>query len=360
MNSPHLKILQICSAREAIYGAVQSLLALAKQQRSAGHHVEFLTFRGKKFGQQVGDLGFPVHEVQVRSKIDPVAIFQMRSIIRRGRYDIVHTHLSTSSVNGTLAARFAGTPSVATVHGMSGKLSFIAANRLIAVSNQVKVHLVQQGLRSENISVVYNGMAICETLSGETATTRAQVREKFHLSGQPVIGTVSRITALKGIEDAIQAVSLLVPEFPELQYLVVGDGDGLERSKALAAQLGIESRVRFVGYQTDVSGCLTAMDLFLFPSHKEAMGIALVEAMACSLPIVSTNVGGIPEVLEESGGRLVAPRSPEALARETSLLLGDPAKMRAMGEQNFARAKTVFSVEAMEKNTLDVYKTLVR
>jgi len=76
--SRRLKILQVCSASQAIYGAVQSLLVLANAQREAGHIVEFATFKGKEFGSQVRDLGFTVHEVRVRAKIDPLAILRMR------------------------------------------------------------------------------------------------------------------------------------------------------------------------------------------------------------------------------------------------------------------------------------------
>ncbi len=354
MDNSKLKILQVCSARVAIYGAVQSLMTLAKQQRECGHAVEFLTFKGKQFGQEVRDLGYPVHEVKVRGKIDPAAILRMRSVIRVGRFDIVHTHLSTSSVNGTLAARMARVPSVASVHGLSGKLSFIAATHLIAVSNQVKIHLMRQGMAERKISVVFNGMDIPGSLR-----SRAEARVRWGISGSPVLGTVSRVTELKGISDALRAVAQLVKDFPNLQYLVVGDGDGLAHAQALARELGIGAAVKFVGYQTDVMDCLAAMDLFLFPSHKEAMGIALVEAMAAQLPIVSTNVGGIPEVLLESGGRLVPSVNPLALANECRSLLNNPDLMKAMGKFNWERAVSVFSVESMESGTLAVYRALL-
>src|SRR5262249_34012606 len=139
-----LKVLQICSASQAIYGAVQSLMTLAQAQRDSGDTVEFVTFKGKRFGAQVRDQGFATHEIRVRAKIDPLAILAMRSLIKRGKFDIVHTHLSTSSVNGCLAARAAQVPSVATVHGMSGKMSFAAATQMIAVSEEIKRHLVGQ------------------------------------------------------------------------------------------------------------------------------------------------------------------------------------------------------------------------
>ncbi|HWD37662.1 MAG TPA: glycosyltransferase family 4 protein [Fimbriimonas sp.] len=355
MDSNELKVVQICSAREAIYGAVRSLITLAQAQREAGTEVEFITFAGKRFGAQVRKEGFAVREVRVRGKVDPLALVRMRAIIRARKYDVVHTHLSTSSVNGALAARMAGVPSVATVHGMSGKLSFVAADHLIAVSNGVKEHLIRQGVKPGKVTVVYNGL---ETNS--VPPNREEARRKLGLRSEiPIVGTVSRITRLKGIDDALRAVARLRPQFEGLRYLVVGDGEGLEFCRQVAAELGIADCVDFVGYRHDVSTYLAAMDLFLFPSLKEAMGIALVEAMAAGLPIVATNVGGIPEVVTSETGMLVGPSQPDALALATQTILNDPVRRLELGESARLRAQRVFSIEAMEQATEDVYRKLL-
>jgi len=344
-----LRVLQVCSASQAIYGAVQSLMVLAKAQKAAGHHVEFVTFKGKKFGAQVREEGFEVHEIKVRAKIDPLAILSMRRLIKDGKFDIVHTHLSTSSVNGCLAARAAGRPSVATVHGMSSKISFAAATHMISVSEEIKRHLVGQGAKAETISVVYNGYDL-------PALPRAARLEtdKF-----PVLGTVARVTPLKGIEDAIHAVALLKAEFPQISYLVVGDGVGVEPCKALAAELGVSENVQFVGYRKDIEKFLARMDLFVFPSLKEGMGIALVEAMAQGLATVATDIGGIPEVITPDCGYLVPAKSPSDLAARISELLTDNSRRTEMGRNAKTRAETVFSVESMKKGTDLVYRALL-
>lgn len=349
-DSRKLRILQICSASEAIYGAVQSLLVLAKAQKSSGHCVEFLTFQGKKFGGQLKELGYEVHEVRVRAKVDPLAILGMRSVMTSGNFDIVHTHLSTSSVNGCLAARTAGFPSVATVHGMSGKLSFVAATHMIAVSEEIKRHLVSQRVNPESISVVYNGYDLPNQPQRAASTD-----ERF-----PVLGTVARVTPLKGIEDAIRAVAILQADYPDITYLVVGDGNGVESCRQLADQLGISGRVQFVGYQTDIVRYLARMDLFVFPSLKEGMGIALVEAMAQGLPTVATDVGGIPEVVTPECGILIPPKSPEILAARIADLLRDSERRLLMGRNAKLRVQSVFSVESMEKGTENVYRALLQ
>lgn len=348
-------VVHICSASRAVYGAVQSLMTLADAQRQAGRRVEFITFKGKRFGDEVRAAGFRVHEVRVRAKIDPFAVGAMRGILRREQFDVAHTHLSTSSVNGCLAARFAAIPCVATVHGMSGKLSFAAADHLIAVSKQVKSHLVKQGVRPEKVSVVYNGLPTDVPL-----IDRLSVRASLGLTPEDfVLGTIARVTPAKGIDDAIRLVSLLSPAVPNVRYLVVGDGLALEDCRRLAGELGVADRIHFLGYRKDVAECLAAMDLFVFPTHKEAMGIALVEAMRSGLPAVATDVGGVPEVLTVDCGFLVPDRDPKAMAAKVQELAADPALRSRMGEAARARVGAVFSVEAMRRATEDVYVRLL-
>jgi glycosyltransferase involved in cell wall biosynthesis len=346
--------MQVCSASEAVYGAAQSLLTLAQGQRRRGDRVEFVTFKGKRFGRQVREELFPVREVAVRAKIDLLAIARMRRFIRQGRHDIVHTHLSTSSVNGCLAARFAGVPAVATVHGMSGKLSFVFADHLIAVSQNVKAHLIAQGVPAEKISVVYNGL---QRQRHQPDTLDA--RRNFELLANPIVGTVARVTEQKGIEYGIEAIALLLNEFPNLQYVIAGDGDALEACRQKASELGVERHVTFLGYQKDVTAVLAALDLFVFPSLKEAMGIALVEAMASGLPIVATTVGGIPEVVSPNCGILVPPRSAQAIAEAAAGLLRNDLKRLSMGEAAKQRAEDVFGVQAMVNGVDSVYRTLL-
>jgi glycosyltransferase involved in cell wall biosynthesis len=350
-----LSILQVCSASRIIYGAVHSLLILAEAQRAGGHRVEFLTRVGKRFGADVRELGYKAHDVKIRTKIDLIAIAQMRRIIRNGKFEIVHTHLSTSTVNGTIAARAARIPCVATVHGLSGKLSFIAANHLIAVSGQAKQHMVNQGMATEKISVVYNGVHPPRDVIGTE-----EARACLHIEGVwPVLGTVARISRVKGIEYALEAVSKLVGDFPNLRYLIVGDGDRMESCRELAVKLGIENHVIFAGYQSDVSRYLVAMDLMLFPSIQEAMGMAIVEAFLVGVPVVGTQVGGIPEVVSPECGALVPKADAGALAAKTAELLRAPATLQSMSAAAKTRARTLFGVDTMAERTEHVYRGLL-
>ncbi|MBS1708428.1 MAG: glycosyltransferase family 4 protein, partial [Armatimonadetes bacterium] len=307
-----LKVVQVCSARNSTYGAVASMMTLCHELVLRGHAVSFATFKGRGLGAHVKSLGYPDTEFPVRFKVDPIAVVQIARWMRREQFDIVHCHLSTSSTNGSLAAKLARVPSVATVHGLSGKMSFVAADHLIAVSGEVRRHLVTQGMSEAKISVVHNGIPVGhKPTEEERAGARAALRLPLDV---PIFGTTARLTPLKGIDQALHAARRVVDDVPRAMFVVFGDGASKAEYVEMARSLGLSDNVLFAGYRSDVRDLLPALDVFVFPTLKEAMGIALVEAMAAGVPVVANDVGGVPEVVREGTGFLVTPGEAVSMA----------------------------------------------
>lgn len=332
------------------------MMTLATELRSRGQDVAFVTFKGRHLGSHVRSEGFEDHQVKVRFKVDPFAIASIARIVRRTRADVVHSHLSTSSINGSFAARLANVPGVATVHGLSGKLSFLPAEHLIAVSAEVRRHMIQQGVNESKISIVPNGIV----LSQATPPDRTAARLALGLPlDAPVVGTTARLTPLKGVDHALYAFAKIVQDLPNARYVVFGSGPQSAGLQELVETLGISANVQFVGYREDVPALLPALDVFLFPSLREAMGIAIVEAMAAGLPSVATRIGGIPEVLTPETGRLVAPSDPVAMAEATLDYLRDPVLRKTVGSAAAERARTEFTAQRMASRTLDVYRAVL-
>lgn len=351
MTDRPLRIVHVTSAGSYTYGAVMSMMTLAKAQIAAGEDVQFETWKGRNFGAELRDLGYRAHEVKVRTKIDLLAILQMRRWFREQKFDVIHTHLSTSSINGCLAARFAKIPSVATVHGMSSKWSFIFADHMIGVSQGVCDHLVAQGVPKCKTTAVYNGVDVPLGVM-----TKQEARKAFCLPEQATIfGTVARLTPMKGIDTGLEAFRILAERVPGSHYVLVGNGDGEPTYRQWVADHNLQERVHFLGYQSDVFNPLAAMDLFLFPSLKEAMGISVVEALAMGRPVVSTNVGGLPEVITPEVGSLVPPNDPQAMATEALEVLAKPSLPKHARQ----RAADLFSTQAMNQGTKNVYLQLL-
>lgn len=349
-----MRIVHVTSATNMVYGAVHSMLTLAQAQRERGDDVQFITFQGKPFIEDLEKLGWKNTAFKVRTKIDPIAIVQMAKHFKREKIDIVHTHLSTSSINGCLAARLARIPCVATVHGMSGKLSFVFADHMIGVSEGVRQHLIDQGIKPDRVTAIHNGVDLPDDLP-----TKIEAREKFNIPLDAfVFGTVSRLTPLKGIEFSIRAFAEIQTQVPNSIYIIVGDGDGQREYQELASSLGIRDKVKFLGYQAKVFEPLVAMDMFLFPSLKEAMGISVVEALAVGLPVVSTNVGGLPEVITNEVGSLVPPSDAHAMAREAIAIANGNRDQISKNARE--RAERLFSVSSMVSQTNTVYERLLK
>ncbi len=351
MTDRSLKIVHVTSAGSYTYGAVMSMMTLAKAQIAAGEDVQFETWKGRNFGAELREMGYRAHEVKVRTKVDLLAILQMRRWLREQKFDIVHTHLSTSSINGCLAARFAGIPSVATVHGMSSKWSFIFADHMIGVSKGVCEHLIYQGVPRAKTTAVYNGVDVPAGVM-----SKQEARTAFNLPPDATIfGTVARLTRMKGIDTSLEAFRILAEKVPNSHYVLVGNGDGEWEYSNWALDFNLKDRVHFLGYQSNVFNPLAAMDLFLFPSLKEAMGISVVEALAMGLPVVSTNVGGLPEVITPEVGSLVPPNDPQQMATQALEALTNSALPHAAKH----RAQSLFSVTAMREGTRQVYGSLI-
>lgn len=349
-----MNIVQVCSARNSTYGAVSSMLTLSHELRSVGNNVSFMTFKNRGLGEYVRSLGYAQSEVKVRTKVDPLAIIQMSREFKRNNVDIVHCHLSTSTVNGALAARIAKLPAIATVHGLSGKLSFVPAHHLICVSSDVRRHMIAQGVDAAKLSIIHNGVVSIDSPSKADARTRLAIEP-----GVPLLGTTARLTPMKGVNHALHAFHQILADVPSAIFVIFGDGECRAEYEELATNLKIKKSVRFLGYREDVRQLLPALDVFLFPTLREAMGIAAVEAMAAGVPVVSTDVGGLPEVVIEGTGYLVGPGDSIAMAEAATSLLRNQELRKSLGDRAHSWVGEEFTASRMASKTTQVYRTLI-
>lgn len=330
------------------------MMTLAEELRRQGHTVEFACFRGRGLAGLVRERGFTAHEVSVRFKLDVMAAVSLARVIRIGEFDVVHSHLSTSCIIGGWAGRLARVPSLASVHGLSGKLSFVTNDHLLAVSEEVRRHLVSQRTRPEKVTVIHNGVPV-GPLPGSEARLEARRVLGLPADGR-IVGTTARLTPAKGVHHALAAFAHVQANLRKAQFVVFGDGPERSKLVAQATHLGIEKNVRFLGYRDDVRQLLPALDVFVFPSLKEAMGIAIVEAMLAGLPVVAHSIGGVPEVVKEGTGYLVPAGDEQRMAEHLSDLLFEDDLRIPMGQRARDWAADEFNAEKMAARTVDAYQ----
>jgi glycosyltransferase involved in cell wall biosynthesis len=234
------------------------------------------------------------------------------------------------------------------------------ADRVIAVSESARSHhLTIARLRPERVITVHNGIDLDRFVA--PPGTGAAVRVEL---GVPVdarvLLTVAVLRQAKGIQDMLRALPGVLVAVPDAHYLVVGDGAYRPELQQLTADLGLTDRVTFAGRRTDVDRMLAAAELFVLPSHTDALPTVLAEAMAASLPIVATSVGGIPEmVVPDRSTLLVEPEDTAALAEAAVRLLANPVQAAAMGRTGRRLAETRFDLERQAAELVEEYRFLV-
>jgi glycosyltransferase involved in cell wall biosynthesis len=257
--------------------------------------------------------------------------------VRQARPDIIHTHLFDADLVGIVVARVCGVQCCSTIHSATFfatpahrwryRCLALGIRRFFPVSQALSDVLIQHcRVPAARVRVIRNGI-------DTTRFAPAPARNGADVRG-PIIGTLARLDPVKGISILLDAMSHLLPEYPEALLLIGGAGEEQEALERQAIALGIADRVVFVGPVQDPHDFYRRVDLFVLPSVDEGFGLVLVEAMAMGLPVIGTRVGGVPEILAHGvNGWLVEPGDSVVLAAGIRTLLADPALRRQVAEE---------------------------
>lgn len=307
-------------------------------------------------------------------KISLSALLRLARMVRKHGIDIIHSHGTGGGIYGRLLRLFYRRGFfVHTFHGihhkgrglkqalyltmemMLGRLT----DHLIFVSASERERAEGLGIKHPNCSVVLNGIDT-EYYRRLLVDVERKKGELGIRSGSAVIGTVGRLSYPKAPEAGIRAVSLLVRKRRDIVYVMVGDGEDRDKVQKEISDLGLEDYVLLLGNRDDVGEILKVMDIFIMPSRCEGLPLALLEAMACRVPVVATSVTGNVEVVKDGvTGLLVDPDNPEQLSGAISRLLDNPYLRKEMGARGEERAETVFSHGRMSAETFNVYMGLL-
>ncbi|MBI3097392.1 MAG: glycosyltransferase [Planctomycetes bacterium] len=316
--------------------------------------------------------GVAVDRVPLLGAADPTAAWRIAWRLAAWSPDVVHTHLFKAEVHGTLGAWLAGVPvRIATKHNEDQYLRsagprFIGRgiarlqNRVVAISQAVSGFAVGTGrLPAEKMRVIPYGIDAARAIpSRKEAQARLRAAcgatEETH-----VFAAVGRLAAQKGHSDLLDALSRISPP-PPVMAALIGAGPLEGELKSKAKSLGIEDRVRFLGFCPEAPELIAGADALVLPSRWEGFGMVLLEAMRVGVPIVATRVGAIPEVVADGEtGRLVPAGDPPALAAAIREVVDDPRKGAAWGEAGRRRLRLHFTREKMCEAWAETYQEVV-
>jgi glycosyltransferase involved in cell wall biosynthesis len=293
----------------------------------------------------------PIHPV-----VDVAAFGELYAVIRKFRFDVVHTHNAKDGILGRWAAHWAGVPAVLhTIHNVTFQSSgnrFVnhqyaqqerwaarITDRLLAVSRNTAATYLARGIgRPEQYSCVYSGLDLTRYVDDDRSAAARRATLGLPDRPGPWVGWLGRLNAQKDPFTFVRAASLVAKSVPTVQFVVCGGdplGESLETSvRALAAELGLSEAMHFLGFRRDVTNVLRGVDVVMHSSRYEGMGRVICEALACERPVAATNVDGVAEVIDSGkrGGLLAPPGDAPALAEAALGLLRDTALARALAQ----------------------------
>lgn len=317
---------------------------------------------------------------ELKRNINPIsdlaACIRLYFLFLREKFDIVHAHTAKAGALARIAAFLSGksiivyTPHGLTSYGYFGPLgskSVLILEKLFArITDRIAV---LSGIEKEDfekfkignaakISIITSGIELDEYNIDRDAESK---KGEFGIKeGEFTVGMIARLETVKGPSYFIEAAPFILNTVKNVKFLVIGDGALRDKLKILCKELGVADKFIFTGWREDINEILCILDVVVLVSLNEAIGRIILEAGSCAKPVVATNVGGIPSVIEDKKtGILVPPKNPQKLAEAVIELLGDANKRQEMGRRAKERVQANFGMEKMIKDFDDLYKDLL-
>ncbi len=350
-------------------GGERIVLKLAALLPHYGYRASILTFAAHPDSAALKSPPCSIFLLPLESSYDLTALraaFELRRFLKQQKIQIVHTFFESSDIWAGLVTKTLSKAKLvwarrdmgilrARKHHIAYRLMAGMPDAVFAVSDQVRRHAIEvDRIDPARVQTIYNGLNLEDW---DAAPRPAKVADEF------LVTTVGNIRRVKGHDVLIRAAAAVVQQFPKVTFSIAGEvlEPGYFRElQTLVENLSLSNHFRFVGGVTNLRQHLAATDIFVLPSRSEGFSNAIVEAMAASLPVVATDVGGNREAVKDGISGFVVPSDdPNALSAAILKLLFDPSQARAMGAEGRKLAAERFTVEAMMNRTASAYRSLL-
>ena len=348
-------------------GAQEHVYNLVSRMDRERYEVSVVSLSPGSAVRKLERLGIPVSVIDEPD--DAIATGILAAHLIDVRADVVHNHMYRAEIVGTKAVIALGEAGhrrpwvISTVHSSrvrSGEdqeeLQRLtpSINHLIVVSNAIDRKVVAEGRTAAPRTLIYNGIDLVRYDHQEPCCT---LRDEYGMEPtSPIVGVVGRLELEKGHPTLLEAWPLVLEACPSAYLLIVGEGSRLDALHDIARAQGIERHVVFTGRRDDIPAVTAAFDVAVLPSYREAQGLTILEAMALSRPVVASNVGGIPEMIEDGvTGLLVPPQDPPALAAAIVRVLNDHQLADVLGRAGHDLVHDRFCVELMVSAVQGLY-----
>ena len=320
---------------------------------------------GSRIGANAESRGIPVEYVTMRGNFDPLAVARFVGLYSRSAVDIVHTHSSADSwMAGTAAKISLRRPRVVRTRHLSAHFNrrlvyTYLADRVVTVGSSTRRYMVEEkGIPDGRVLTIPTGVDLTHF---DPETLRDDLREELGIPPEtPVFGTVAVFRRLKGHRYLLEAAGEILRSIPGAKLLLTGEGPQENNLRRIIEERGIQGSVILPGFRDDIARVLNTLDVFVFPSLEEALGTAILEAMAMKKPVVACRVGGIPEIVQEGkNGFLVEPEDSASIAHRVVRLLKEPDLRRKMGMEGRSIVVARYDSRLMVRRLEKLYRELL-
>ena len=325
---------------------------------------------GGFFADKLVKEGIDVKILHISTSRNPLSIYKLYRLLKSHKFDLIHTHAYSAGTIGRISAFLAGIPVIIShnhsiydyynkyYHFVEWLLSLIT-DRVICISEVVNRFASEtQRINAKKLITIHNGIDdVCHVTEKRSSDLKKELGLPINHS---VICTIAHMEEHKGIKYLLESASLLLQLRNDISFLLVGEGALKEELKILCVDLKIEKNVIFAGERNDILEILSLIDIFVQPSLREGLGLAILEAMACGKPVIATNVGGIPEVVQDRVSGILVPIGDfKALYSAMIELLNNTEKMKEMGNKGKRIFSENFHSEIMVDKIEELYISLI-
>ena len=327
-------------------GGQHQLFTLLKGLLERGHEIHLACLPGTLLEQQARAIRVNVHPLYFRNEF--IGFWRLLALMRQIRPNIVAFNTPRPILVGSLASRLVRVQARFIFRRVNFPLGRNPITRLkynwgidciVAISDSIRRQLEKGGVPPWRIRMVYEGLDLRDY-------PRKDLRQKHAFQQPVVIGTVAHLSREKGHCHLVEAAASIPDVQRRMRFVLVGEGDCRRALENQVRERGLQGCVQFAGFQRETLEYFQSFDLFVLPSLSEGLSSAILSAMASYLPVIATNVGGIPELVRHGeNGLLVPPADPAALAQAILHLAHNPQEAFRMGQRGRRRVEEEFTLE---------------
>ena len=369
-----LNILQTCFS-ESWGGLELQALEITRQLKHRKHQVWLACLKGSRLEGTAREYDIAVLPLGVRGYFHPIVVATLARFIRSQGIDIIHCQHSKDIATLVPAKKLSREHCPIILSKRVGsyirkkdilhRFTYANVDRVLAISDVIHRNVLETTpVPPERVMTLHD--AVDTELFSIGRVSRTRVRKEFGLSDDMlVVGFVGRFSPGKGHEEFLEAASILNKKYGNIRFIIVGEasfGEQMyeQRIKAMARALKVDRVVHFTGFRKDVADVMAAFDIFAFPSHAEAFGVVLIEAMAMELPVISTNCDGVLDiVVDGKTGISIEPRNSKQLAAAIERLGADPELREQMGKNGRRRVEEFFDQRKQITRIEEIYYELL-